>query len=716
MDRDDYFAQTCTTLTVPISRTLSDAEVRAMTDRARRFFDGVKWAVTNLHKAIEAGNKKRPLCQVWAVNLRAEYGLELSDERLRKYYDAWLKLGERALINKSLCGRAPEKKHLPAAIVDQFWAIYLDMKDKASEAAAWRSLMAKLVKGERLNGGLTWQSLYMQIHTSADLPEVCPWNHHNPPPGWSQSNFAQQPKPSDVVAALALRGIGAAKAVLARHAGVRINWESLRLGECYMIDDHDVDFRCMVQGQTVRLRLIVLIEVRTRRVMAYVVRPRLKDEEGTERSISRRDVQHLIAGWLSCYGLPRDYPAYFHCENAAAAITSDFEMILHRVTGGRLIIDRTALYSGVCQMASFRQSGGTPTGKAPIESKFRLFDIELAHVRGATGRNYIHKPEEHQGRLNAASGLIKRVHALSEMDQSDLAQLTQQGVLEWPFPSLWEAHQEIHLAIQRMDARTWHKMEGFLEIPEFRTDPQGTTFYPLHQALFDQQSKESQEVIREFFSYPESLQNRMLKWGRVRAESSAECWLRLLKNTPFVKISQAGLAELLLDYATAEWPGTGAIRLDIAGTKIEFRGRLLEVEPKTKLRFRFNQDNPSAVWVQDLAGRTLGTLARTERADYHDADGIRERATFKATELAKGIQEVRRLELSNPDALAQIQDNANTAAILNAFEGPHAAPVPVATIHSETSEDLVKEMEGRTLPAPPKETATDRYMRRSKKP
>ncbi|GAA5137497.1 hypothetical protein GCM10023213_14320 [Prosthecobacter algae] len=714
MDRDDYFAQTCTAITVPASRTLSAEERRLMTDSARRFFDGLRWVMVNLDTLIKAGQKKRPLCVIWAAELRAEYGIELSAERIRKYHDKWLEVGEKALINKSLCGKAPEKKSLPPAIVDQFWALYLDMKDKASEAAAWRALMAKLVKGEKLNGGITWQSLFFSLHPAADLPAACPWNHHNPPPGWSQSNFAAQPKPSDVVKALALRGMGAAKAVLARQAGVRMEWSSLRIGECYMIDDHDVDFRCIVEGQLVRLRLIVLIEVRSRRVMAYVVRPRLKDEDGTERSISRRDVQHLVAGWLHKYGLPRDYPAYFHCENAAAAITTDFEMILHRVTDGRLIIDRTALYSGVCQMASFRQSGGTPTGKAPIESKFRLFDIELAHVRGATGRNYIHKPEEHQGRLNAASALIKRARALSPMDQSDLAQLTQQGDVKMPFPSLWEAHQEIHLAIQRMDARTWHKMEGFLEVAEFRTDPQGTTFYPLHEALFEQQSKDTQELIKEFLTYPDSLQNRMLSWGRVRAESSAECWLRLLKGVSFVKVSDAGLAELLLDSITAEWPGTGAIRLDIAGDKIEFKGRLEDVLPKTKLRFRFNQDAPSAVWVQDLAGRPLGTLNREDRAHYHDADALKDRAAFKAAELARGIQEVRRYELSSPDAIAALQDNLNTAALMTAFEGPHAAPVPVATIHSETSEALVKEMEGRTLPPAKKETAAARYLRRNK--
>lgn len=679
----------CSPPTLPVHSSLE------MTDRARLFFDTLHWACSNMQALVQTGNGVREVCRMFSRKLAEERGLHLSPERLRKWYYKFDAEGPAGLVNGRLMGKKPEKRTVSPAVIDEFWAAYLGMKDKASKEGAWRILLARLVSGKPMVCGLTWMRLHMQLKPAADLPAVCPWSHHNPPPGWSLSNFANQQVPSDVAKALALRGMGAAKALLAKTAGVRISWDSLRVGECLMIDDHDPDFSCWVQGQMVRLRLIVLREVRTRRHLAYVVRPRLKDEDGTMRSVSRRDVQHLLAGFLWNFGLPRDYPCYLHCENAAAAVTNDFEEMLHRVTGGRLLIDRTALYSGVVKMSGYKQSGGTPTGKAIIESGFRLFDRELSHIRGATGSNYTVKPEEHQGRLNAANKLLERVRDLSVTRQNELAEGVKSGETKFPFASLWEAHEEIALAMQRMDARDWHEMEGFLQVHEFRTSPDSSIYYPLNRELAELRSTEDQAIIREFLmETPEAWQKRMgpRGWGRSRAESSAECWLRLAGKVPFVSISRAALCELLLDAQTAKWPGTGEIRLEIAGEKIAFRGRI-EAEANQVLRFRFNADAPRAVWVQDQAGRILGTLARSERLSYHDAEGIREAAQFKASALGRALHEVRGLELSNPNEIREIQDDANLAALMSAFEGEQARPVPVAAIQCETSEALLSAME-----------------------
>lgn len=694
--------------TLPVHSSLT------MTDSARRFFDPLHWACVNIQAMEQAGNGLRECVRVFSVRLAEERGLKLSAESLRKWYYKYKQQGAAGLVNRRLMGKPPEKKTVSPAVIDEFWAAYLGMKDKGSKEGAWRIVMDRLVSGQPMTCGLTWMRLFMQLHPAADLPAVCPWSHHNPPPGWSISNFTSQQVPSDVALALALKGMGAAKAQLAKTAGVRIAWDSLRVGECLMIDDHDPDFRCLVNGQLVRLRLIVLREVRTRRHLAYCVRPRLKEEDGTERSISRRDVQHLLAGFLWNFGLPRDYPCYLHCENAAAAVTRDFEEMLHRVTGGRLLIDRTALYSGVVKMSSYKQSGGTPTGKAIIESGFRLFDRELSHIRGATGSNYISKPEEHQARIQAANKLVSRVRDLPVTAQNTLAEAVKSGEVKFPFASLWEAHEEIALAMQRMDSRDWHEMEGFLQVVEFRTSADSGIYYPLNRELAELRSREDQETIREYLTeYPESLQRKMLGWGRKRAESSAECWLRLGSKVPFVSISRAALFELLLDGQSAKWPGTGEIRLDIAGEKVAFRGRI-EAENNQELRFRYNADAPHAVWVQDKAGRVLGTLARSERLSYHDAEGIREAAAFKASALGRALHEVRGLELSNPNEIRELEDNENLAALMSAFDGEHARPVPIAAIHSETSAALLAAVES-TAETLPDETDAWRELARARR-
>lgn len=680
----------------------------ALPERARTFYRAIQWAVTNLHAELTQGAKLRALARDYSALLSEQKGIKLSEEQVRKYYYKWTKMGDEALVNKSLTGKPVEKRSVTPAVVNQFWALYLAMGDKASREGAWRQLLAMLISGKRLADGSTWSSLFMRLNPTADVPEVCPWSHHNPPPGWSCANFSSQQVPSDLVQELALKGMGAGRALLAKTAGVRIDWGDLRIGECVMIDDHDIDFRCMVAGQMVRLRLIVLIDVRTRRTLAYVARPRLKTDDGTETSISRRDVQHLLAGWLSNFGLPRDYPCHLHCENAAAAVSNDFEAMLSRVTGGRLRIDRTALYRGVVGMASYKQSGGTPTGKAIIERNFGVFDRELAHVRGATGRNYLHKPEEHQGRLMAAKQLVDRARDLSVVDQNELAEGIKDGLFKFPFPSLWEAHQEIAQAIQRMNARTWHAMEGFLQITEFRTSPDSSIYYPLHAEIAVQKSTEDQAMIREFFDYPETLQDRMIKWGRTRAESSHECWLRLGAKATFVSISQASLYELLMDGQTREWHGTGAVKLEIAGQTLEFRGQI-EAEAGVKLRFRYNQDAPEMAWVQDLQGRVLGTLKRHDRIGYHDAEGLRADKAHKAQLLARGIQQVRVLEMHNPNAISQLEDNENLSALMSAFEDDHGRIKPVAAIASETSDALISAVGKTPKNTTPKRTKKDAW-------
>jgi hypothetical protein len=679
----------------------ADIHYHDMTARARAWRDSVEWACLNMKRGIDAGSGVRDMAAEWSMRLAQERTLKLSAERLRKIYGRWIKRGAAALVNGRLCGRAPVRHLLPDAVLAQFWSIYLNMKDKASKEAAWRHLIHLLRSGQPLNGGLTWQTLWLKLHRAAVLPERCPWSHHNPPPGWSLSAMLKSEQPSDLVMAISHSGIGAGRALAARQCGIQMDWGSLKVGECYMIDDHDVDFMCLVEGQPVRLRLIVLIEVRTRRVMAYVARPRLKEEDGTMRSITRRDVMHLLAGWLYKFGVPRDYPSVLHVENAAATVSPLMAEVMTRITGGRLTVDRTALYSGVARLASFRQTGGTPTGKPVIESKFRLLDIELAHVRGATGRNYIHKPEELSGRLQATKQLIDRARDLPELAQSDLAELVLSGKVKPPFTSLREAHDEIGSAIARMDARTWHEMEGFLTVPEFRTAPDSGMFYPLHRELFDGLTKDEKDMVQEFYTYPEALQTRMVaQWGRVRAETSAECWLRLCRGVPWLSISQAAVFDLLCDAQPHEYKGTHSIRLNIAGQGTEFRGRL-DAAPGTKLVCRFNAENPEAIWVQDHAGRVLTTMARVERLGFQDAAAHREAAEFKATNLARAIQQVRMYEANDPAARAEIQDRADLAALMDTFEGEHARPVPAAMLISESSDELVAAAEGRTRGTPP---------------
>jgi hypothetical protein len=686
MDRDDH----------ALSLTESAHDDTRLTERARLFKEALKWACLNIQSEMIKGGKKRPLCITWAAHLAAERSIDLSGERLRKWYDAWTRHGDAALVNKSLCGK-PQARLIPAKIVQQFWGLYLDMKDKASKDMAWRNLMERFIKGERMEGGLTWPALFLTLHPTAEIPEHCPWNLHNPPPGWTRTNFTSQPEPDEVTTALALRGMGGAKAVLSKLTGVRIDWATLRIGECYMIDDVDGDFHCIVDGQIVRLRLIVLIEVRSRRVLAYVVRPRTTEDDGTMRSITRRDVQHLLAGWLWKFGLPRDYESTLHMENASATTGDAFNDMLGRVTGGRLGTHKTAVYDHVVKIGGYREHGGTPTGKPQIESKFRLFHTYLAHVRGWTGRNYLTKPGEHEDRKIETKKLMNRAALLPEHAKDELAAKLKSGELKLPFMSLWEAHEEIGQAFAAMDRRMWHEMEGFLRVREFRMAEDSGIYYPLNAELLPLQNPKARETIKDFLESPKNWQTRYLAWGRERAESSAECWTRLAAQEPWVKISENAMFELLLDHKQTEWNGTGSVRIDIGGRMIEFRpqrgAQTLSIATKSKVLVRYNEDAPELAVIQDHAGRVLGSLIRSDRTHYHDLEGKREQAEFKAVTLAHAIQNVQVFQSTNPDSIREIDERSKLAAFMDAFEGEHAAVKPEATIQSGESDALVNAMQ-----------------------
>lgn len=666
-----------------------------LTERGRKDFEAKKWACVNIHEAVEKGFKVRPSVGHWARELKTERNLELSAERLRKLYEKWRKDGDAALVSASLQGRG-QARMIPAKIVQQYWGIYLDMKDKASKDAAWRKLMELFTRGDEMSGGLTWPQLFLQLHPTAEVPEHCPWNLHNPPPGWTKSSFTSLPESDDVTTALALRGMAGAKAVLAGKAGVRIDWATLKIGECYMIDDHDPDLQCIVNNQIVTLRLIVLIEVRTRRVLAYVVRPRTTDDDGTMRSITRRDVQHLLAGWLWKYGLPRDYGSTLHMENAAATTGEAYNEILLRVTGGRLSTHKTALYDHVVKMGGYREHGGTPTGKPQIESKFRLFETCLSHCRGWKGRNYLSKPGELEDRKIETRKLLGRIGELEASAQCSVLSQLKSGEKKLPFMTLWEAHEKIGEAFALMDARMWHEMEGFLRVREFRTSPDSQIYYPLNAELLALQNSDARRTIAEFLETPVNWQNKFLAWGRERAESSVECWTRLAAQEPWIKISENAMFELLLDHKPVTWNGTGSVKVEISGRMVEFRpgpGALpLSIEPQSKILVRYNEDAPELAILQDRAGRVLGSLLRSDRTHYHDLDGKREQAEFKAVALAHAVQNVRVYQSTNAESIREIDDRENLAAFMDAFEGEHGAVKPEAAIISAESDALVGEM------------------------
>lgn len=675
-----------------------------LTDAARRRFDLLKGSMMTIEKALRSRRKLRPVCADLSCELK-EGGIDLSAERLRKRYYEWQQKGDRVLIDLRLCGgslstRTKGRTRIPARVLQLWHADCQRRADKAPEAAAWRWLMDELHAGKTIEGLGTWETLWLQLHPHDETPLHCPWNHHRPPPGWTLSNFRRQVGPSKISQALATDGVGAGKALLAKHAGVRIDWTSLRLMEVVYFDDHDLDFGCIVDGQIVRLRLLLARDARTRRVLAYGVRPRLVGEDGVRQSVTRRDMQHLIAGLLYTFGLPRDYPVRLVVENAAAAVATEFEPVLLRATGGRVTVERTGLYEQMVRLGGYLEKGGSPTGKAMHESGFKLLDIQLAKVRGQMGSNYTVKPDEYDPRIRATQKLLNSPNAES------LLAADASGI-RLPFCNLWEAHAELNEALRVIDYRTSHKLEGFLDVTEFRFSDGDAVYRPVNVELFPFQSSDIKADIKAFSELPEGLQNRFLAYGRSRKESPAECWQRLACKTPFLKLSDLSLFEMMMDTSKPrEYAGVNTFKIELRGQVIEYRGHDHELQPGEKYTARYNADHPLQIWLQDQAGRCVGTMERSERLHYHDTEGRKAAMEFQAVQMSYAIRETRTLQMAHPAALAELRDREASLHLLN--PSTEAIQAPVGEV--ETSSDLGLAVATKHRAKKPKtETSASRY-------
>jgi hypothetical protein len=648
-----------------------------LTDKARIKLEAFEAVMHAMESARKAGGKVRALAREYAATL-CEAGYKIGDDRLRKLFNRWQRNGTRELVDIRLCGgsikkRARSKTKIPARVLQLWHAERLRRADKDKDAGAWRWLITQLMEGRVIDGVGTWQALWFDLHPHAEEPASCPWNHSKPPPGWSLKNFQKQVRPNEMVEAMAADSYGRAKSLASLHVGVNIDWSSLRPMELIAFDDVRLDFSVFVmengKPQVVPVVLLVARDVATRRVLGIACRPRVVEDDGVRRNIRRRDMHHLTAGVLFTHGLPRDYDVTLLTENSTAVHTREFEAVIARATDGRVKIDRTGLFEKAVKIGGFFERGGAPNAKAIQESSFLLLHNELANVRGQMGRNYTVRPGEHDGRAAETIKMLSGPNAVALVNADGSLKV------KMPFADIWEAHELIATTLRRIDCRVMHSMEGFLDVTEFRFSEGDPVFRPLHPALFDLQSAAIQKDIAEFLSdeVPDSMRNRWLSYGRQRKESPSERWSRLVRGEKFVKLSRESLFELFLDVSKPfEYRGLNSVRLDVLGKTIEFRGSDHDLVNGVRYTARFNADNPGLIFLQDELGRVCGTMERNERLDWHDIEGRKAAMEEQGIALAHAVREVQTLQMSHPDALAELRERNAALHLIN----PHAGAQP----------------------------------------
>ncbi len=563
-----------------------------------------------------------------------------SAKNLQALYQAWrnAKCDWRVLVRNY---RGPAA--LPVEFVE-FLRMKIEQNARcASQAMA--QIKAAWAHGESIPGYGTWREWYLTEWPDRDVPESYPLGVF--PAGWSKSNLYTK-QSSRAERMLKRRGFAAAKRYLPH---VMRDMSGLRFLELIIIDDFESDVVVLARHpETGRYELctctgLLAMDAATRTIVGFGLKPRFKSEDGKRIAITRADVQSLLYGVFSEHGLPRDYRPTILAENAAAAITTDFELALQNLLGVQ--VARTGLIADKTLRNGFMQGGGKPWEKGVIESTFNLMHNMAGAMPGQKGASYQLKPADLEAKILYAEKLIAIEGLAPEVAQE----------LHVPFLKFEEALDGYTKIFRAMEQREKHQLQGFSEIVDFWL-PDGSELVP-QAALI---GVPSGELIRY---KPEP-----------RMESPAERKAKLIRGVEFVKIAEHALALLLLTPKQVELRNHKITFVHGAGgfTFADADSPVLSLPEGTKLLGYFDGANARVLHCTDLQGRYVGSVKRRGRVDIRDQDAINAEAGEITRLITKHVLNPVRERHAGENAQLALADAHNRALLEKAGVKPEDMP------------------------------------------
>lgn len=447
--------------------------------------------------------------------------------------------------------------------------------------------------GKPVPGYGTWREWFATTYPDRDLPRHFPGDF---PRGWSKSNLYNY-QPSKAQLSLARGGLAAAQPHLEH---VIRDTSALRPLEFIAFDDFETDILARFyipetrEWKICRVAGVLAIDVATRRRLALGLKPRIENDAGRKMGIARRDVQYLIKNLFARWGIPRDYNMTLLVENAAAAITADFEAALELNFQGRVRVSRTGLIDHRSLANGFTERGGKPWEKGWIESAFNLMHNRAGNLPGQKGARYDLAPGNLAAKIAYTEGLLANLSP------------EQAAELRLPFLSVDEAVSAFEQVFDWMDQRNEHRMQGFDKLTEWRLR-EGEPWQPYRQLALVSPEQQVQVMLRD------------------RTESPLERWEKLTR-TPDWSMAVPEFVIALLAFTpkrvevrnhkiTFTHGGTGFTYLDT-------EGKLRPLSEGTKLLAYFDEDQPVNLYVTDLSGRRLAMLRHNAPANIKDAEAI----------------------------------------------------------------------------------------------
>ena len=408
---------------------------------------------TELAEFLQLPAEMRSEIELWLAELRrvtrpiqrslaavaARMGVSLKTARRR--YDAWRQGGSadtawRLLVNRAKVPVAGVRGLDPEFIT--FWQGLCKQNGRKC-APAYREFVRQFKSGAPIPG----------------VPPAC--DRRQLPQGFGYDNLMRF-EPSKFELTAARQGRAPAAPFRPKIFTTRVG---LAVGQRYVFDDFWHDFKVVTLGQRRPMRLLQLhaMDLFSACNIARGLKPRLEDEAtGRSVGLKENEMLFLVAHVLTEFGFhPRG--CTLMAEHGTAAIREDLERALFDLTAGRVTVER----SGIEGAAAFAgQYGGAGKGnfkfKAALESSGNLIHNETADLLrfpGQTGSNSrVNQPEDLHGRERHADALLRAIAALPP---------ERGAALRLPFLEVNQAKWLVEEIMERINQRTEHKLEGWVE-------------------------------------------------------------------------------------------------------------------------------------------------------------------------------------------------------------------------------------------------------------
>lgn len=337
------------------------------------------------------------------------------------------------------------------------------------------------------------------------------------PIGWTDRNLHNLlPKNK---AALAVAKLGYAAGHGKFRAQLLRDTSKLKPMQLVTFDDVRLDIMalCDYEGkvQPCYVNAIFALDVGTRKIISWLIKPRLSRGDGTHLGLDRSDTKALMLGILGGL-MPVDYKVRFLLENASATLEAEDRKLLQSIFRDNIEFRATGLTRfDLIKSCGFVEKGGQPWWKAWIEAFFRKLHTLMNLLSGTTGNRYDSKP----GELESKCKYCLQVLRAAKRDGVDF------NGLWFPLLKYDQLERVMGELVDWLNNRSDHRLQGFDMVDEYVNNATGERITFGELAALDNKSR--------------------IGWiCKPRPETPAERWEKLAARERFMRLPQGALLPL----------------------------------------------------------------------------------------------------------------------------------------------------------------------------